>query len=82
MRAYGNRVYEVVSCPHCGNEITVNSDNSARKCPWCKRIFYVECRKIKNKKYEFKLKPIEFNEETKEAIVQRKVRFWKEDNNG
>lgn len=57
-------MYRKVDCPHCGNEITVNSDTDVRKCRWCKRLVAVNFeRKGKGKKVKCKVEAIDFPDE-------------------
>ena len=49
-----------VDCPHCGNEITVFSNNETQKCHWCKRLVSVKFEKGKGKKFRCEVEPIDF----------------------
>ena len=55
-------IYRKVECPHCGNEINVNSDVYHKKCRWCKRLVQVEFEG-KGKKAKCNVEAIDFPDE-------------------
>lgn len=58
-------LYSMVECPHCGNEILVNSERETTKCSWCRRIVSVKFigNTKKGKKAKAEVKAIDFSED-------------------
>lgn len=69
-------LYRRVDCPHCGNEITVNSGKETTKCFWCRRIVEVKFTGNSRKKAKVDVKAIDFPEE--QNTKTRSYNSWKD----
>lgn len=49
-------------CPHCGNEIVVNSERKEDKCRWCRRLISVKFIKKKKNRFDCEVEPLDFAE--------------------
>lgn len=64
-----------VECPHCGNEIVVNEMREREKCHWCRRLLSVKFEKSKGKRFDCIVEPIDFPDDSKPFIKDRKEDF-------
>lgn len=75
--------YRNVDCPHCGNEITVNSERETSKCCWCRRIVKVKFVGY-GKKLKVKVEAADFSEnenfnaKTKNYDKRKHYNQWKD----
>lgn len=61
-------MYRTLPCPHCGNDTTVRSENDPQKpqkCRWCRRLLSVKVKRIKGKKFQWDVEPVEFQPKIK-----------------
>lgn len=75
-------IHRKVECPHCGNEIYVNSDVYHKKCRWCKRLVQVEFEG-RGKKAKCKVEAIDFpdakeHNENKEKKGKKEKKMMRE----
>ena len=58
-------LYHRLECPHCGNEINVNSSKEPQKCHWCRRPILIHLKVRKGKKFEWIAEPVDFEDDKK-----------------
>lgn len=56
-------LYYNTTCPHCGNEMTVNDLKETHKCPWCRRLVGAKFERTKGRRFRCTVEALDFPDE-------------------
>lgn len=66
-------MYRMILCPHCGNDTTAKGIQDTQKCRWCRRLYRIDMKHLKGKKWSWTPIPVDFPADQQQKNRQRKL---------